>query len=76
VRAAVLALLRSHGWNVHEQDLTLAELTSATEVWLTNSLIGVRPIQKLDEHEFSDHRPKLAELRAAWTAKHGWDPGR
>lgn len=45
-RAAVLDLLRERGVPVHEHDLTLAGLADAAEVFVTNAVRGVVPVEE------------------------------
>lgn len=74
MRAQVLALAAAHGWPVRTGVFTRADLTEASELWLTNSLVGVRPVASLEKHVFEAGYPVLHQLRVAWQAVHGWDP--
>ncbi len=58
VRAALLART-----GAHEVKAGPETLLAADALFLTNSLIGVAPVQSLDGHDFEDH-PRLAELSA------------
>lgn len=75
LRAHVIALARDAGVRVCERPIARTEVASADEVWLTNSLIGIRPVSALDSHPFGDNRPVLDQIRRTWIARHGWDPG-
>lgn len=46
-RQTVLAVAKKAGYKTKEKKLTLAELLSADEIFLTNSLMGVMPVAKL-----------------------------
>ena len=48
MRAAVLAALRAAGSTVEERDVAYAELTAASELFLTNALIGAWPVRQLE----------------------------
>ena len=48
IRQQLLSLIPLLDMNVIEQDITLQQLKDADEAFITNSLIGVRPIQSLD----------------------------
>lgn len=74
VRAATLVLARTLGWTVAETPITPDDLASADEVWLTNSLIGLRPVRTIDERPLPTARPLLELMRSAWQTRHGWDP--
>jgi branched-subunit amino acid aminotransferase/4-amino-4-deoxychorismate lyase len=47
-RAAVLELAAGLGLEAEEPDVTLDELRAADEAFLTNSIMGVMPLTKLD----------------------------
>lgn len=76
MRAAVLTMARALGWEARETTVTREDFAGASEVWLTNSLIGVKPMRSLDALVFAAARPKLEALRRAWQASYGWDPAR
>ena len=48
MRAAVLAALRAAGSAVEERDVEVAEIAAASEVFLTNALIGAWPVRRLE----------------------------
>lgn len=47
VRAQVLTVARAHGLNCREHRLTPAEVEAADELFLTNSIIGLWPVNRL-----------------------------
>jgi 4-amino-4-deoxychorismate lyase len=51
-RARVLELLEARGCAAEVRDVAYAELEDADEVFLTNSLIGVWPVARLDSREW------------------------
>lgn len=74
MRAEVIALARASGWDVREGRWTAADIEAATEIWLTNSLIGVRPIATLAGRALPEERPILDAFCVHWDAQYGWDP--
>lgn len=74
IRARVVALAREQSWAVREGEFRPADLLAASEIWLSNSLIGLRPLSCLGERRFDPNPPMLGKLRAAWTKTFGWDP--
>ncbi|HEY0946952.1 MAG TPA: aminotransferase class IV [Opitutaceae bacterium] len=74
MRARVLELARASGLKVREGRFDATDVTAATEVWLTNSLIGIRPVTLLADRPFATVRPVLDRLRKAWRGQYGWDP--
>jgi len=48
MRGAVLAALRAAGVSVEERDVDAAESAAASEVFLTNALIGAWPVRRLE----------------------------
>lgn len=74
MRAQVLAVARETGLKVREGRFDATDITAATEVWLSNSLIGLRPVTLLADRPFATVRPVLDRLRKAWRMRHGWDP--
>jgi len=54
MRRVVLERCADHGLRAEEVDLTVAELTAADEVFMTNALIGIRPVSSLDERRFGE----------------------
>ncbi len=66
-RAAVLELARSEKIAVSEQTLTIDDLLGADEVFLTNSIMEIMPVCRVEKHAVGNERPgpvteKLAEL--------------
>jgi len=47
-RAWVIAAARQAGWSVTERPLVRAELGTATELWVTNSVQGVVPVRAVE----------------------------
>lgn len=74
MRARVIALAREQSWTVREGEFRPADLLSSSEVWLSNSLIGLRPLVCLGVHRFDTNPPLLGKLRLAWKKIFGWDP--
>jgi branched-subunit amino acid aminotransferase/4-amino-4-deoxychorismate lyase len=74
MRAKVLALAGAQGWPVREGEFSVRDLAAASEIWLTNSLIGVRPVAVFAGRQLDSAHPVLHRLRAAWREAHGWDP--
>lgn len=50
MRAAVLQRAQALGMTVHEEPLWPEDIESASEVFLTNAVRGIRPVTSLDEH--------------------------
>jgi para-aminobenzoate synthetase / 4-amino-4-deoxychorismate lyase len=69
-RAATLALATDLGIPAHERPLTLADLRTADEVFLTSSLRGIRPARRLDGTPLPQRSallPRLQQdLRSRW----------
>jgi para-aminobenzoate synthetase/4-amino-4-deoxychorismate lyase len=69
-RAATLALAKELSIPAEESPLTLPDLRTADEVFLTSSLRGIRPARSLDRaplNQRGDLSPRLARtLRARW----------
>jgi branched-subunit amino acid aminotransferase/4-amino-4-deoxychorismate lyase len=65
VRGIVLELAASLGWECREEPFRAADLLASDGVWLTNSLIGVRPARSLDGQALPAAHPQLAALHAA-----------
>jgi para-aminobenzoate synthetase component 1 len=66
VRAKVLALARQLGLPAEEGALTASELRTADEVFLTNALIGVRPVSWLDGRQLPAPGPVTLRLQTAF----------
>ena len=56
-RAAVLELARAEKISVGEQVLTIDDLLSAEEVFLTNSIMEIMPVRQIEKHAVGDERP-------------------
>jgi para-aminobenzoate synthetase component 1 len=66
VRAKVLELARELGQPVEEGIVTVDDLRSAEEVFLTNSLIGIRPVVWLDGRQLPAPGPVTARLQVGF----------
>jgi branched-subunit amino acid aminotransferase/4-amino-4-deoxychorismate lyase len=73
-RAKLLDLARELGDPVEETELTLARLRAAEEVFVTNSLISLRPVAALDRRILPAPGSGTRRLQAAWSEKFGWVP--
>lgn len=56
-RAAVLELARADKIRVSEQVLTIDDLLSAEEVFLTNSIMEIMPVRQIEKHAVGAERP-------------------
>jgi branched-subunit amino acid aminotransferase/4-amino-4-deoxychorismate lyase len=72
VRAKVLALAAAEGLKAGEQEMAMEGLPEAVEVFLTNSLVGIRPAASLDGRALPAPGPVTLRLQAAWRRLHGW----
>jgi branched-subunit amino acid aminotransferase/4-amino-4-deoxychorismate lyase len=72
VREKVLALARAEGLAVEERALPRAALADAGEVFLTNSLVGIRPVARLEGRGLPAPGPVTLRLQAAWRRVYGW----
>jgi branched-chain amino acid aminotransferase len=71
VRGKVLALARELKIPTAEEPVTLDALEKADEIFLTNSLIGIRPLAALDDRRLPAPGPITAKLQAEWTRRYG-----
>jgi len=72
MRRVVLEQARSLGIAVSEQDLERDELAAAAELFVTNALIGLWPVARLDRQRFGAGpvtRALMAALAAAGVAE-------
>jgi 4-amino-4-deoxychorismate lyase len=53
MRRAVLEAAAALGLRTAERDLTLTQVSSADEVFVTNALIGIWPVATLDTQRFA-----------------------
>lgn len=74
MRQRLVAFARELGLPVREVRCTRADAEAADAVWLTNSLIGIRPVKRVDNRTFQLDAPPLGRLRDAWRTRYGWDP--
>lgn len=52
IRGIILLLATDHGLAVKEQQITKNQLLSADELFVCNSIIGIWPIQQIENHHF------------------------
>ena len=57
-RAAVLKLARAENIALGEQTLTIEELIAADEVFLTNSIMEIMPVGRIEKHVVGDGRDR------------------
>lgn len=60
-RARVLQLIGPE--RAHEKPLTLDDVRSAQECFITNALMGVMPVSSIDDHKFAAHAPETSAVR-------------
>ena len=68
-RAEVLDICRSEGVPVEERRLSSPDLASADEIFLTNSLMGVLPVGRLDGAPLPAERPVAEALAGSYGAR-------
>jgi para-aminobenzoate synthetase/4-amino-4-deoxychorismate lyase len=69
-RAAVLRAAHGHGIRVGQKPLTLDELTEATEIFVTNAVVGVLPVTAVETvHRTWRPGPVAATIAGALTAR-------
>lgn len=56
-RAEVLSIAVEKGWPIREQPLLQAELTSASEAFISSSVAGLRPVISINEQRIGDGKP-------------------
>lgn len=67
VRAQVLGLLEQN--QVREEQIPQKQLLEADEIFVTNSLLGVMPVSRLDEHTFPlAHNPVTRSIQQSYRA--------
>lgn len=52
MRQAVLSLIDSLGLRCRQDNLPLGELLQAQEIFLTNALIGIWPVARIEDHDY------------------------
>jgi branched-subunit amino acid aminotransferase/4-amino-4-deoxychorismate lyase len=72
IRGKVLALARDLGVPTVEEAIAVEALRAADEIFLTNSLIGIRPLAAVDDRRLPAPGVVTAKLQAEWTRRHGW----
>ncbi len=65
MRAKVIDAARALGLACDIVDATIAELRQSNEAFVTNSLIGIWPLKRLDAHEFAAPGPETLKLQTA-----------
>jgi len=67
MRREAISIARGLGWSVREVHAARARLDQAAGLFLTNSLIGLRPVDRLDGRAVPDHsgRARLAQALSA-----------
>jgi branched-subunit amino acid aminotransferase/4-amino-4-deoxychorismate lyase len=71
-RAQVIRLAREAGVPIAEEPLRPADAGAADELFLTNALVGIRPLIALDGVPKPGPGPVTARLQAAWRNRFGW----
>jgi branched-subunit amino acid aminotransferase/4-amino-4-deoxychorismate lyase len=74
MRGQVLALAKALGWDVREWRVTRDDVDAADELWLSNSIIGIRRVVAIGERELTGAGERFEALREAWRGRYGWDP--
>jgi branched-subunit amino acid aminotransferase/4-amino-4-deoxychorismate lyase len=74
MRGRLLALARGLGIPADEGVYPCTDLAGASEIWLSNSLIGLRAASAIGTRELGQARPVLQRIRAGWESAYGWDP--
>lgn len=62
-RAAVLAAAKEAGIGVSLRGISINDVLSADEVFLTNSIMGVMPVGRVEQHAFTAPGPVTKQLR-------------
>ncbi len=70
-RALVLELAREAGLTIREQACTIHALLDADEVFLTNAMMEVMPVTRIERHAIGDEKvgPITRRLREAYAAR-------
>ncbi len=70
-RQAVMELATTAGILPHERLLTIHDVLSAREVFLTNAIMGVMPVTQIEKHEVGEGKPGAltGQLAAAYRAQ-------
>ncbi len=74
MRQRVIGSAHEAGLVVRERRCAREEVEQAEALWVTNSLIGIRPVKRVDNRAFQVAPPLLGRLREAWSSRYGWDP--
>ncbi len=74
MRGRLLALARERGIQVSEGAYPVGHLAEASEIWLSNSLIGLRAVTVIEGRQLEPKPRILQQIRTEWRATYGWDP--
>lgn len=74
MRAQVLALAEALGWEIRERRVVRDDVDAADELWVSNSIIGLRRVVAIGERELSGGGERFEAFRGAWHGRYGWDP--
>jgi len=74
MRSRVIALAGELNLKVKEGAYPLPEVQQASEIWLSNSLLGLRPVTECAGQKLALPFPVLERFRSAWQGRYGWDP--
>lgn len=64
-RAAIFELAVHHAIPVREQDLTVEDVLAADEIFLTNSMMEIMPVVRLDREPIGAERPGEVSIKLA-----------
>ena len=64
-RAVVLELAAATGVDAEETTLTVDDLLDADEVFLTNSIMGIMPVCRVERHAIDDEKPGVLTAKLA-----------
>ena len=64
-RAVVLELAAATGVDAEETTLTVDDLLDADEVFLTNSIMGIMPVCRVERHAIDDEKPGVMTAKLA-----------
>lgn len=74
MRGQVLGLATALGWTTRERRVTRDDVASADELWVSNSIIGIRKIVAVGEDALSRSPGRFEAFCEAWRSRHGWHP--
>ena len=67
--AGVTRALVIEWYDVHERDLTMAELATADEVFLTSTTRDVQGLTRLDDRTFPENQPVTSAVAKEWRSR-------